>query len=716
MTNYQPDAELVSWAQRLQSQSARNRHRACIILSGSADWLTNSALSLIQNFNGSDSVWISNDVKSEISELETQQPIKALTVEQSRHQLGQEFEMVIFDCQRKISANGLGAIAGTIKAGGLMILLAPSFASWGISKAASSRYIERLKNIISSSNICHLVSENEPLPAIDINILSPSATQYTDQQAGIDAILKAYQGKRRRPAVLVSDRGRGKSAALGIATKILIDQGARNIVVTGLNEASVATVFKHAELSNGNNNLQFLSAQALIDKQHDIDFLLVDEAASIPVHQLQILLQRYPRIAFASTVHGYEGTGRGFNLNFTRILDDHSRGWHFTRLYEPVRWASHDPLEAFVFECLMLDAEPNPAVDSPDNKTFDCENGYENPAFQEESLDNLVEDEHRLRQIFGLLSLAHYQTRPSDLQVLLDGANNRLFTISLADAVVGVTLVSLEKPMADDIAKKVWKNQRRPKSSPTIELLCAQLGILESSKLSIARVVRIAVHPELKRKHLGTTMISQLEMLLSSQVDVFASTFSMSEDILAFWNSLGFQPARIGVTKSTSTANHNATLLKPISPAGNRVAGTAHNLLQKNLPELLASELTHVSPEIVTRLYAPMPESRKIAELSATEFANLVRFAFYDGNEDVIRHNLKSLTIDILSSKLQSASDTSEQERHLLIEHILQNKPWESCSTISGSEGKKQGLALLRKSVRRHLESYYATRLEQFRS
>ena len=38
-----------------------------------------------------------------------------------------------------------------------------------------------------------------------------------DQQRAVDAVVRVVTGHRRRPVVLTSDRGRGKSAAFGIA-------------------------------------------------------------------------------------------------------------------------------------------------------------------------------------------------------------------------------------------------------------------------------------------------------------------------------------------------------------------------------------------------------------------------------------------------------------------------------------------------------------------
>ena len=80
----------------------------------------------------------------------------------------------------------------------------------------------------------------------------------------------------------------------------------------------------------------------------------MDEAAGIPLDSLATLLTFYPRIAMATTVHGYEGSGRGFLLRFREIIERHSRGWHPVTLGTPVRWAPGDLLEARINQLLLL--------------------------------------------------------------------------------------------------------------------------------------------------------------------------------------------------------------------------------------------------------------------------------------------------------------------------------------------------------------------------
>ncbi|MEI8631520.1 hypothetical protein P4S72_04170 [Vibrio sp. PP-XX7] len=66
--------------------------------------------------------------------------------------------------------------------------------------------------------------------------------------------------------------------------------------------------------------MSFIPPDMLLTSRCEADLMLVDEASSIPVPMLQQLGERYNRIVFSTTIHGYEGCGRGFILKFMEWL------------------------------------------------------------------------------------------------------------------------------------------------------------------------------------------------------------------------------------------------------------------------------------------------------------------------------------------------------------------------------------------------------------
>ena len=167
--------------------------------------------------------------------------------------------------------------------------------------------------------------------------------------------------------------------------------------MTALGRDTVTNVFKHASLDHPgeHSKLVFIPADKLLKKKYQFDLLLVDEAASIPLQVLTELLKKFPRMAFASTVHGYEGTGRGFMLRFQQLLNQHTRGWKKVHLQAPIRWAKNDPVEHLLNELLLLSAEPK-----LDSSCIGSSTDYE---IEEIDQKQLSEDKPLLNDIFGLL-------------------------------------------------------------------------------------------------------------------------------------------------------------------------------------------------------------------------------------------------------------------------------------------------------------------------
>lgn len=169
---------------------------------------------------------------------------------------------------------------------------------------------------------------------------------------------------------VTSGRGRGKSALLGLITAAGISLGLRNIFVTAPSPENLNTMFSFVikglealkyqqhvdfEVIQGTEN-NILRVNILnkklgnqfvqyIDPAHhsllsstDIDLLLVDEAAAIPLPVVKDLMfgnnqARIKRSEFSSklvflssTITGYEGTGRSLSLKLLKELRERNKG------------------------------------------------------------------------------------------------------------------------------------------------------------------------------------------------------------------------------------------------------------------------------------------------------------------------------------------------------------------------------------------------------
>ncbi|MDQ7072412.1 MAG: GNAT family N-acetyltransferase [Gammaproteobacteria bacterium] len=367
-----------------------------------------------------------------------------------------------------------------------------------------------------------------------------------DQQRAVEAIKRVVHGHRRRPLVLSADRGRGKSASLGIAAAQLLLEG-KNILVTAPSLAIAETVFEYAkrllpesialagQLSLGEATIRFIAPDALIATDSKADLVLVDEAAAIPASMLEALLQKYSRLVFATTLHGYEGTGRGFAVRFQKTLDQKTPNWHHFRMEVPIRWAENDLLEKFSFQSLLMNALP--VADD-----LIAEANIQQCQIEIVDKNKLMADEQALTELFGLMVLAHYRTRPSDLQMLLDRDDMTIISVHYQGHIIASAWLVNEGELDTTLSQAVFEGRRRLKGHLLPQSLLAHSGILSAGSLKYQRIVRITVHPAIQYRKVGQTLLDFcIRQSIEQGFDVIGTSFALHDQLPLFWQQSAFQ-------------------------------------------------------------------------------------------------------------------------------------------------------------------------------
>ncbi|MGL5450933.1 MAG: tRNA(Met) cytidine acetyltransferase TmcA [Aeromonas sp.] len=616
--------------------------------------------------------------------------------------LGQECDTLVFNGFSGFHPDAFGALAGTLCAGGLLLLLTPPRASWPSwpdpdrvrlvaepedAHRAGYGFIARLVRVLQDDPALSLVMpDGAPL-------WQPRGSERTlteDQVLALPAIYKVLHGHRRRPLVITADRGRGKSALLGMAAAELLRQQSGlnpelNIVVTAPSQATVATLFAHAAKAldiplTQLTGLVYCSPDRLVhDDGVQPDLLLVDEAAAIPTPLLEAMLARHSRIVFATTEHGYEGTGRGFHLRFKRVLDSQTPAWQEVHLKEPIRWSRSDPLEPLIFRLLGLGAE----VAMPQSPT--------DPCWRLIDQGMLARDEGLLNQLFGLLVLAHYQTTPSDLRSLLESPDLDIHLLEQGQSLLGVALVAREGRIAPELATDIWAGRRRPRGHLLPQSLLAHAGFKTAGARSYARVMRIAIHPALHRHGLGLLLLDKLEDCYRQQgLDYLGAAFSASPDLLPFWRKAGLVVLRIGLQRDGASGAHAALLLKALNPTYEGELASWQQRFITQLPTLLAGELQELEPELIWLCIA----HAKINAPVLDEFAEgeIICFAYHHKPFELCQSSLQGW----LMANLALLELITPADRQLLIATIWQYTDWGRLASHLKLAGKPAVIKALR--------------------
>ncbi|KAH8813187.1 GNAT acetyltransferase 2-domain-containing protein [Xylogone sp. PMI_703] len=419
-----------------------------------------------------------------------------------------------------------------------------------------------------------------------------------DQAKALLTFVDAIAEKTLKSTVtLTAARGRGKSAALGVAVAAAVAHGYSNIFITSPSPENLKTLFEfifkgfdalgymdHVDYSiiqSTNPDFNKAIVRVNIYRQHrqtiqyirpqdahvlgQAELLVIDEAAAIPLPLVRKLMGPY-LVFMASTINGYEGTGRSLSLKLIKQLREQSRGTTQTNgsevgevtdrstgkpsktsdtsfsggrslreitLSEPIRYAQGDAVEKWLNTLLCLDAtlprsRLNTAQGCPHPSECELLNVNRDTLFSFHPVS-----EKFLQQMVALYVASHYKNTPDDLQLMSDAPAHQLFVLvppvredsQRLPEPLCVIQVALEGKISRQSVLNSLSRGQRASGDLIPWLVSQQFQDEDFAGLSGARVVRIATNPD----YIGMGYGSRALELLN---DFYEGKFmSLSENI-----------------------------------------------------------------------------------------------------------------------------------------------------------------------------------------
>ncbi|ABN70220.1 protein of unknown function DUF699, ATPase putative [Staphylothermus marinus F1] len=545
--------------------------------------------------------------------------------ERSERYLGSTFSFLIMDLTKDLKPNDLGRLVGIVEGGGLIILLTPPWDQWdtymtifkrnitvpqfpeprhifikwvkskllkhdsiGIYDADNKRIIKKieLKREIKSSEEKIQIPQNTLFPR---RVYEFALTR--DQVEVIKLMEQLYEKPRKgkkKVIVITADRGRGKSCAVGIGSVGLIHvlrkvKPKPRILVTAPSPSNVQSLmmlarkvldalgYKYEVIKREGNVIELRGEKFSIEYWEPIniprirgDIVIVDEAAGIHVPMLHKIWMSHNRLVFSTTIHGYEGAGRGFSVRFlTKIRNDKNTQLIEYEMTEPIRYSINDPIEEWQFKTLLLDAEPA-ELTSEDVKDIE----EKNLIYVEYDPRYLFSEkgEEELRQLFGIYVLAHYRNEPDDLGMIADAPHHIVRAVKTRSGKIVCALqIAYEGRIDKDTASELLKGGRIPGNIIPDRFL-KHLRYKGFAELFGWRIVRIATHPQVQGRGIGSWALSKLsEEAISKGLDWVAAGFGVNYELLRFWLKNGFYPLHISPDRNPVSGEYTLLVIKPLN-------------------------------------------------------------------------------------------------------------------------------------------------------
>lgn len=521
--------------------------------------------------------------------------------------LGREFDILVHETGEVIDAGLLAALAGTIRAGGILILGLPFGMSTSESNTAppcppQSRFNRRLARLLRQSHrmnpqkVAFFDPENDhklaaELPETDISSgnttlidppasplpTDPTITQSIAQQEQDALLLDAIKHLQRHPRgciTITGRRGRGKSALMGRIARSLHDKGL-SVAMTSARRTALQSMQRHGA------DAVFLPPDEVALSGCQV--LLVDEAASLPIDTLTRFLQHHEQVVYCSTIEGYENAGRAFGIRFAEVLDQHHRQRLSLQPLSAWRWAAGDPLEAIV-DTLLLTRHNQ----APESRTEQAEGSaiasasharstreahlrapHQHLRVQRLRRDALIADEPLLASVFSLLRDHHYQTSASDISHLLDGPGLQIWVLEEHGDLCAALLLAIEGHIAPDLHEPILSKQRRVQHQLLPQLLAQSANQAAPLTHLMGRVIRIAVMPEKRRNGLGTQLLQNVVRRISvpdGHLSAIGASFAGDSSSIAFWNANGFRRFHTGFRRNPRTGTQAVAVLQAHEP------------------------------------------------------------------------------------------------------------------------------------------------------
>ena len=663
--------------------------------------------------------------------------------------LGQTRTAVVYDAHESLRPNVLGQLVGAVDGGGLFVLLAPPLSAWPTrrddfdealavppfdSGDVTGHFRARLVETLSAHRGVAVVDVEadtvesdgltDPAPRFSApGSAVPNREGHIFPAEAYGACLSGDQAETLAEleilaepggtVVVEADRGRGKSSAAGLAAGSLAASG-RDVLVTAPQYGRAGEVFARARelldaieepvalddettphrLSTDEGRIRYASPTDAVELPDDPDAVVVDEAAALPVRLLEGFLDA-PAVAFTTTIHGYEGAGRGFSVRFKDRLTESDRTVREVRMDEPIRYAAGDPVEVWATRALLLDARPpvEPLVADAQTETV---------TYERLSSEWLRSNEHLLREAFGLLVVAHYRTEPDDLARLLDGPNVSVRALVHDGHVVSVALLAREGGLDADRRADMYEGAR-VRGNMLPDILTTQLRDEAAGIETGWRVMRIATHHAARERGLGSLLLERIEAEAAEEYDYLGVGFGATPELVSFWADNGYRPVHVSTTRNDRSGEHSAIMLRALSGPGGALQERHTEWFLGRIRGTLVDPLATLDPDIVRAVLAAADGTPRL-DLSEWQWRLLAGSPHGAGLFDTAPDAFRTLAFRALVD--DDGPTLEPRAERLLVRKVLQAHDWDAVTEALAFVSRRECMRTLGDVTGRLLEVY----------
>lgn len=627
-------------------------------------------------------------------------PITDIDYSSSEKYLGDTYDLVIMDAVDDFRPNYISRLVDMVRGGGLAVIYTDNLYANKLYRNSlikdgmvdnyfEDRFLRKVKSypgiiyvkddrlIFNKVNEKDLIKpkrkipQNSSVPRVLHEICSSE-----DQNKALEESTFILHDDKKRILAITAPRGRGKSAVVGLALSYIIHKRSREptvIIITSPSYYSSIEIFKfllkglkalglkyHVTTSRDGKIMRVSAGEVVVRwlapdlaKDYEGYLLVVDESASLGIETLDYLVNSWNKVILISTIHGYEGSGKAF-LKYLLSLKQKFLFKHIV-LDFPIRYAKGDPIERFIYDVMLLDAEPKLRE--------------QRGIIEEVDREKLFRNDGELRQIYGILVSAHYRNSPDDLMLLGDLHFQKLF--SLDD--IAVSQVVFEGGLSDDQIKNIQIGESNLGHLIPHRIIKYE-RVSEFGKLRGWRVIRIAVLPEFQDHGLGSKLLSEIIKDAKNEgLDWIGSSFVMDHKVLNFWVKNGFYPVYLASRKNEGLNGYSIIVLYPFNEISAKIVELLSFKLKMKVLRTAHQVYFNISPLTLAKLLDSISAYLKVGDLDKYQIEKIKAYL-----EGILPYNAVAESISLMAEKYfwEKPIKLDIIEEATLVGRVLQGKSW----------------------------------------
>ena len=658
--------------------------------------------------------------------------------------LGTTYDCLILDIYHSFQPADLGKLYGIVRGGGIIFLITPpiekwkdmlnryhyhiltppykehdirrNFIKWFVTKLWQHNGIAIIENgnVLKKGNFKSKLMERKKIKVPEETKFNKIVYEIALTQEQIEFLKIAENFLEKDFAlVLKANRGRGKSSIIGIALAAIIEKVDKKmkILIIAPDRKNTGEIFKFLlqtfqklEIEYENKGSIIFTRNAIIKYMEPFDaynekadFIVVDEAASIAPHILLKYMENSGKLIYSSTIHGYEGAGRSFSIRFLNRLKEMKANHIEFEMEEPIRYSTYDPIERWVFDALLLDAEPATLERIEIEKL----------EYEKIDVSRVIEEEDKIRQFFGILIMAHYKNNPNDFAILCDAPNQIARALSYNGRIVCSMQIAMEGKLGkNDCDETYFKSVMIP-GNIIPQVLIRHYRKKRYGKYRGMRIVRIATHPDFFRHGIGSHAIKMVEMeAIKSGMDYIGVSFGATIPLLKFWMKNGFVPVHITPTVNRVSGENSLIMIKPLSKKFEKELEKVRKQFTKRFMMWLIEPLRDFNSNLSLMIIDSYEGSDKF-KMDEQDIKRLFAYIWDGLTYKTVKDCLFKLTYNFFLAGKKNI--LNRKEKLLLLTKNLQCKSWERVASITKcNECEKE----LKEAVKKIIMHYYGDRDE----